>query len=441
MRIKTRYLLDRDFNVLTDVVFEVDSGHFGTVSIMSEYDIDLGDAFVAPGLVNAHSHAFQRSIRGRTEWLSAERPDDDFWSWREQMYASALTLDSDAVYRISRQAFDEMARSGVTAVGEFHYLHHRPDGTPYDDRNELSHRVIEAAKDAGIRIALLLVLYGRAGYQRAPDPRQRRFIETDLDLFFERVASLERDYESDPHVSIGVAPHSIRAVGRDGLERARDWGQNGGSVHIHACEQPREIEESLAEYGRPPLEVFDEIGLFGTNLTLVHATHLTDGELEVLEQRPATVCACPTTERNLGDGFLPARELVSRDVPIALGSDSHTAIDLFDEMRLVEYHERLRYQQRNVLARQAYERDSSIAVDGRIDSSRILWPTATVNGARSLGLETGRIEKGAPADFIVIDASHVSLRGSDASSISNDVVFTMPPDAVTQTWVLGQRVF
>ena len=402
----------------------------GPVTVGSTIE-HLGDVALIPGLVNAHSHAFQRAIRGRTEKIDPAHPDDDFWTWRDQMYRVMAQLGPDEIYAVSRWTFLEMLLSGITTVGEFHYVHHQPDGTPYDDPNELAHRVIAAARDVGIRIALLRVAYRRGGHRRDIAPEQRRFVDDDDETLLARVDALRSGYAEDPLVTFGLAPHSIRAVDRDTLiaasGAARAWDL---PLHIHACEQRREIEESIAEYGLRPIEVFEELGMLDDRLTLVHATHLSDAELDLLASRRPTVCACPTTERNLGDGFLPAAELVRRRVPIALGSDSHTNIDLWEDARCVEYHERLRAERRNVLAGAA----------GTATTAEVVWPMLAQHGARALRLPVGALEVGRRADFVALDLNHPTLVGADEHSLLADICLSMTPDAVRDVWVDGKPV-
>lgn len=399
-----------------------------------ESDVDLGAVAIIPGLVNAHSHAFQRAIRGRTEWADTARPDENFWSWREQMYAAATTYGPEEVEVVSRWAFAEMALSGVTTVGEFHYLHHQPDGAPYDDPDELARRVISAARTVGIRIVLLRVAYQRGGHETPLADRQRRFVDPSLDRYLNSVDNLRRDYADDPAVTVGVAPHSIRAVDREWLRALRDHAVTHDlPLHIHANEQRREIEESIAEYGEPPVRVFEELDLFAANTTLVHATHLSAGELEVLERRGPTVCACPTTERNLGDGFLPADALVRRGVPIALGSDSHADIDLWQDARLVEYHERLQSQRRNVLA-------YASGAEGRVQTSQAIWPMLAEHGATSLGVRAGRLMPGELADFVTVDLRHPTMVGLDGASLLPYLCFAASPAVVRDVFVGGRPV-
>ncbi|MFB6373145.1 MAG: formimidoylglutamate deiminase, partial [Bradymonadaceae bacterium] len=285
-----------------------------------------------------------------TEFLEADRAEDDFWSWREKMYRAALSLDAEQFEAIARFAFMEMARAGYTTVGEFHYVHHDGDGDPYPDPNELAKRTVRAARDAGLRIALLRTAYHRAGYDEEPNPRQRRFLEPDLETYLQRFEALASHVDEIDGATAGLAPHSIRAVPGEWLEGIAEVAEHQQlPVHIHACEQPAEIDQSREEYGMPPIEVFADRELLSDRTVVVHATHASDREIELLAEHGSAVCACPTTERNLGDGFLPARRLVDRDVPICLGTDSHADIDPWAEMRLVEYHERLRARQRNVL--------------------------------------------------------------------------------------------
>jgi len=371
-----------------------------------------------PAFVNAHSHAFQHAMRGFSEFASPSQ--DDFWSWRNAMYGLALTLESDEFYAVARAAFEEMFATGIRHVGEFHYVHHAPDGSRYSDDNELAHQVIRAALDAGLRITLLLVAYNRAGFGRLAESGQRRFVETSLDVYLDRVDRLRAHYLDNPDVRIGVAPHSIRAVPGHWLEEIAQYAvMHGLPLHIHANEQLREIEESKAEYGHPPIVVFDELGLFEAQVTLVHATHLSEHELEILQIRQPIVCACPTTERNLGDGFLPALELLRRDVPIALGSDSHAQIDFLEELRCVEYHERLRYQRRNVLAHSISEREKR-----DVQTGDVLLPMSSQHGAWALGDRE-------PQDWIAFDLNHPSLRGWTRLTLSSHLVLAGRIDACT----------
>jgi formimidoylglutamate deiminase len=384
-----------------------------------------------PGLVNGHSHAFQRLIRGRTEYVAAGREADDFWSWREAMYRAAEALGPDDVYVASRQAFVEMALAGITTVGEFHYLHHQPDGTPYADRDTLAHAVIRAARDVGLRICLLRVGYARAGFRVPDNPRQRRFIDRDVDAFLASAEALARRTRDDAAVSVGLAPHSVRAVPREWLAALAGSPARSMPVHMHVAEQPKEIEACLAEHGRRPVELLADVGLLGPGFTAVHGVHLSDAEVELLGRAKATVCACPSTERNLGDGIVPADALVRAGARISLGSDSQATVDLLDEARQLEGHLRLARLRRAVLDPGRGE------VDGL--AARLL-EMATVEGARSLGLSTGALEPGTPADFFTVDLGHPSLVGASPGSLLPSIVLGAEKGAVRDVAVAGRMV-
>src|SRR5512144_607038 len=292
----------------------------------------LPGKLLLPGLVNAHSHAFQRLLRGRTQAPEAGRAQDDFWTWRETMYRAAAALDPEGVAVASRQCFLEMARAGITTVGEFHYLHHAPDGRPYADPLELALRVIAAAREVGLRIHLLRVGYARPGFNTPPEPRQRRFYDPDPDRFLAAVNALEERVRPDPLVTVGAAPHSVRAVPRPWLEavaRARP-----STVHMHVAEQPREVQACLAEHGRRPVELLHEIGLLADRFTAVHAVHLVAHEIPLLGR--SNVCACPLTERDLGDGILPADGLAAAGATLCIGTDGQSEIDPWGDLRALE---------------------------------------------------------------------------------------------------------
>ena len=385
-----------------------------------------------PGFVNAHSHAFQRLIRGRTQWRPAAQPEADFWSWRDAMYAAALSLSPDDVFAVSRFCFLEMLHAGITAVGEFHYLHRDVEGRAYSDPNELAHRVIAAAEEVGLRIALLKVGYATGGIGRQLGPEQRRFATPELDGLIAELDALGGAYRDSPLVTVGVAPHSVRAVPREWLKPLHDWAvDHDAAYHIHVSEQPREVEESVAAYDARPVALLGEEGVVDERLTAVHATHLVPEEIALLGDAGATVCACPTTERDLGDGFLPGAELLDAGARIALGSDSHTVIDPFEEMRLVEYHERLRRLRRVVL--------DVPGEDGRLEVAPLLLEMGTADGARSLRIPAGRLEAGRLADFIAVDLEHPALAGWDPTTLAAMLTLSAPTDVVADAWVGGVR--
>ena len=395
--------------------------------------IRLQNRALLPGLVNAHSHAFQRVIRGRTERRS-EHSSDSFWTWREQMYAAANRLTPEEIYAASRMAFLEMALSGITAVGEFHYIHHAPDGSRYADRNLLEREVIRAARDVGVRIALLRVAYARAGYQKAADPLQVRFIEDTPDEYLKGLEDLLAAPElKDDGAWVGVAPHSVRAVPLDYLKTIVEFAkQRGLVVHMHVAEQTAEVEACIEEYGRSPVALLDTEGLLSEKFTAVHAIHVTPKAVNALTRGRANVCACPTTERNLGDGVVPVDAYFKAGVAVSLGSDSQIQIDLLEDARELEYHLRLQQAARNVLAPAENIDESALA--------KRLFDCATISGATSIGFDGGTLEPGAPADFFTVDLDDPSIAGSTTENLLANIVFSLSRAAIRDVVVGGKRI-
>lgn len=388
---------------------------------------------VLPGLVNAHSHAFQRVLRGRTELRAEGREADDFWSWRERMYEAATTLTPEQLYVVSRQAFIEMALAGITTVGEFHYVQHQPDGTPYDDESLLAKTVIQAARDVGLRIVLLRVAYARAGSQVEPNPRQRRFIDANVELTLKRVEALRAATKGDALVSVGIAPHSVRAVPKAWLETIAKSVTNG-PVHAHVAEQPAEVKACLAEHGRRPVELLADVGLLSNRFTAVHAIHLDENEVKLFAESGSTVCACPSTERNLGDGVVPADALINAGVPVSLGSDSQAHIDLLDEARQLEGHLRLVRLRRAVL----FPSNPTSPRDGALGAT--LLQCATAAGARALGTTAATLAEGTPADFITLDRDHPSLIGVPDEALPSAVALAASSAAIRDVAVQGKLI-
>ena len=406
--------------------------------LQNERQIRLANRAMLPGMVNAHSHAFQRVLRGRTEYRTGER--DSCWTWREMMYSAATRLTPEDVYDASRMAFLEMALSGITAVGEFHYLHHGPDGKPYDDPNLLAKEVVRAAGDVGLRIALLRVAYVRSGFRTDPNPKQVRFIEADADVYVRRLEKLSRDLKTGPgpHASAwtGVAPHSVRAVPiRDLSEIVVYANQQDLKIHMHVAEQPAEVSACVEEYGRTPVALLETEGLLNDNFTAVHAIHVTPKAIPGFAKTGAMVCACPTTERNLGDGVVPADEYLKQGVPICLGTDSHAQIDPFEEARELEYHLRLQKMERAVL-----NSESQVPGLRSQDIAETLFDCATVNGARSIGSPNGTLDAGKPADFFTVDLNDPSIAGASADDLLSSIVFSASRAAVREVAVGGKPI-
>ena len=386
-----------------------------------------------PGFVNAHSHAFQRAIRGHTQWRPADLgAKSDFWTWREAMYVAARTMTPDEIGLASRFCFLEMLRAGITTVGEFHYLHRDHDGEKYPNANELAQRVVMAAEEVGIRLVLINSAYITGGLGEPLSPQQSRFATPDLDEFLARTSALRESVAHRPRVTIGIAAHSLRAVPRNWLPKIRDWAVRHDAVfHMHVSEQIAEVESCRAEFGLRPIELLAADGMLDSRFTAIHATHIDDEEVIAIGESGATVCACPATERDLGDGFLRGHDLSQAGAHIALGSDSQTVIDFFEEARLVEYNERLQRRRRNVI--------TGPPRNGRAEPATALLKHATADGARALGIDAGRIESGAQADFFALDLTHPLIAGWSDDSLAAIMTFSAPVQAVADVWVGGVR--
>jgi len=388
---------------------------------------------ILPGLVSAHSHSFQRAVRGRTELRLPGR--SDFWAWREAMYRAAALLDPDDVHAVARMAFHEMARAGVTAVGEFHYLHRDPQGRPYADPDLLAKQVARAAGDVGIRIVLLRAAYARGGSGVAPGPAQRRFVDDSVGETLESLSRLEAFASVQGRVTVGVAPHSVRACPAEWIgvlaaeARARGW-----PLHIHLAEQPAEVEQCRAEHGLTPVGLLDRVDALHPSTTAVHAIHLTGEDRTLLGKARATVCACPTTERDLGDGVVPAAELLEAGCSLSLGSDSNVQVDLLEEARGLEGNLRLARLTRAVLA------EASPAGPATDALARRLYGFASRGGMRSLGLAGGNLAPGEPADFVVVDLDDPSVAGASADDLVSVVLFSAARTAFRDVFVGGEPV-
>lgn len=330
---------------------------------------------VFPGFANVHSHAFHRALRGRTH-----ADGGTFWTWRRGMYALASRLDPDSYRRLATAAYAEMAVTGVTVVGEFHYLHHPPGGGRYAEPNAMGEAVREAALAAGIRMTLLDTCYLTGGIDKPLSPEQRRFSDGSVEAWAVRAhARHDRRF-----TRAGAAIHSVRAVPEPAIAQISTLVE-GRPLHIHVSEQPSENEECLAAYGRTPVRLLADSGALGPNTTAVHATHLTTTDVETLGGSQTAVCFCPTTEADLADGIGPARELLDAGAPLSLGSDQHAVVDPLAEARALEHGERLRTGQRG-----RFSPDELMAALTSAGNAALGWPDA------------GRIEVGAPADLVAV---------------------------------------
>jgi formiminoglutamate deiminase len=373
------------------------------------------DGLTLPGLANAHSHAFQRALRGRTQ-----RGSGSFWTWREQMYALAERLDPESYLALARATYAEMALAGVTTVGEFHYLHHGAGGMPYDDPNEMGRVLIAAAAEAGIRITLIDSCYLHGGIGERAEGAQRRFSDGSAHAWVDRVDDLA---ESEA-VRVGGAIHSMRAVDPDSAAVVAGWARDRNRpVHAHVSEQPAENGACLEAYGRTPTALLSDAGALGTNFTAVHATHLDDGDVSLLGDAGACCCVCPTTERDLADGIGRMRPLVDAGASLSFGSDSHAVIDIFEEARAVELDERLASGERGHHAADA------------------LLRAATYGGHACLGWpDAGRIEPGARADLVTVSLDGVRLAGWAPEHALDTVLFAAGAADVRHVLVDGREI-
>ena len=409
-----------------------DQGCLTSVSFQVSQPINLKNRAVLPGLINAHSHAFQRVIRGRTEYRTGEN-NDSFWTWREMMYSAAQRLTPEDVYDASRMAFLEMVLSGITSVGEFHYLHHAPDGQSYEDPNLLAKEVVRAAQDVGLRIALLRVAYARSGFETQPNPKQQRFIEVDPEVYLKHLVSLISDLGSSETVWVGLAPHSVRAVPLNYLRTIITFGNNRSlPIHMHVAEQPAEVSACIAEHGRSPVALLATEGLLSEHFTAVHAIHVSPKAAAMIAQARAIVCACPTTERNLGDGVVPVDLYFQNDIRVALGTDSHVQIDLLEDARELEYNLRLQKMERAVLSPEQSDSRSALAVR--------LFECATSRGAESIGSPGGNLSEGRAADFFTVDLDDPSIAGATEDDLLASVVFSLSRTAVKDVFVAGEQI-
>ncbi|MEU7515489.1 formimidoylglutamate deiminase [Streptomyces sp. NPDC042898] len=417
----TTYWLEHawlDTNVEPGVALEVSDGRI--TAVRTGVDTPPPGAVVLrgltiPGLSNAHSHAFHRALRGTVQVGSGT-----FWTWREVMYTVAQRLTPDSYFALARAVYAEMALAGITSVGEFHYLHHAPGGTPYADPNAMGEALIAAAAEAGIRITLLDTAYLSSGFGAAPEQHQLRFTDGTADAWAERVTQLkERD-----GVRIGAAIHSVRAVPADQLATVARWAQDREApLHVHLSEQTAENDACLAAHGLTPTQLLAEHGVLGPRTTGVHNTHLTDGDIGLLGSSTTGTCMCPTTERDLADGIGPAVALQRAGSPLSLGSDSHAVVDLLEEARAMELNERLRTRTR-----------------GHWTAAALLR-AATADGHAALGWpDAGTLEAGALADFTTIALDTVRTAGPVPRLAAETAVFAASAADVRHTVVAGRHV-
>lgn len=384
--------------------------------------VRLRERAILPGMINGHSHAFQRGLRGRGETFG--QGTGSFWSWREAMYGLVDRMDEEMVYALSKQAYGEMLAAGITTVGEFHYLHHdeRCEGFAFDEI------VLKAAADAGIRIVLLNAYYAAGGIGDPLEGAQRRFGSPSLDVFWSQMDRLETLIDRSMQ-TLGVVAHSIRAADIEDIRALHEEAQRRGLVfHMHVEEQRKEIEDSIGRYDRRPMQLLNERLQIDNRFTAIHCTHTDSTDMALFLAAGGNVCICPLTEANLADGIADVPDILKHNGRICLGTDSNARISLIEEMRWLEYVQRLARERRGV------------CTDESGNCAQSLWRMATIHGSNALGINTGRIEAGYAADLVTIDLNHPSLVVWTEETLLDALVFGSSNEAVAVTCVNGQWI-
>jgi len=409
-----------------DVVVEI--GANGIIDAVTPGAAKASSGGIAvPAMPNVHSHAHQRLMLGLAE--RAGPATDSFWTWREVMYGFALKLGPEDLQAVAAQLYVEMLKSGFSIVGEFQYLHHQPDGTPYGEPAELSLRCLAAAEDAGIAMTLLPTLYNHGGFGGQPSTAgQRRFVNN-ADQFLQIYDRLRKECAGHPLRRLGISPHSFRAVTAELLGKVVAGIEQAAPIHVHVAEQTKEVDDCLAWSGKRPvgwmLDNFDVTSRW----TAIHATHMTESETAALARSGAVAGLCPTTEANLGDGIFPAGLYLREGGSFAIGSDSHISVSPAEDIRMLEYTQRLRDRTRNALA----------SGPGQ-STGRSLFDAALAGGRTSMAQNVGVIAPGFRADIAVLDPDHPALAGRSGDAILDTWIFSAGNDAIRDVFVAGRQV-
>jgi formimidoylglutamate deiminase len=410
-----------------DVQAVVSNGSITNVTIgVAPQSGDERHQVAIPGMASLHSHAFQRGMAGLAE--TRGNTADTFWTWRETMYRFAVTMTPDDVESVATLLYVEMLERGFTRVGEFHYLHHDHDGAPYANPAEMATRIAQAAQTTGIGLTLLPSFYAHASFGgAAPHAGQRRFVSS-IDQFARLMAASRKAVSALRGANVGIAPHSLRAVTPDELVAIIPLAE-GGPVHIHAAEQTREVEDCVAWSGRRPVEWLLEHAPIDRRWCLIHATHMTAMEISALANSGAVAGLCPVTEASLGDGIFQAREFCEARGRFGIGTDSNILAGVADELRQLEYGQRLKHRERNVLSR-----------GPGVSTGRALFDAALAGGTQALAQASGGIVQGARADIVTLDTAHPSLAGRRGDAILDGFIFAAGADAIDCVWAGGSKV-
>ncbi|CAG5080684.1 formimidoylglutamate deiminase [Parvicella tangerina] len=384
--------------------------------------------FVLPGFQNAHSHAFQYAMAGKGEQHQSADSGDDFWTWREQMYGLALNIGPDEAYSIANRLYRNMLANGYTSVAEFHYVHHQPDGSPYDNVEEMGEAMLYAAKDAGIKITLIPIFYQMGGFGKSPNERQKRFISSSVDDYLRLHDATEQAVRQYDNANIAVGIHSMRGVKHEDIIEVSKALGGDMPFHIHISEQLQEVEDCQAFLGCRPVEwMLDNIEM-NEGYHLVHATHLNQREIIGIAKSGANVVICPSTEGNLGDGIFPLRDFHQHGGKWSIGTDSHVGLNPFEELRILDYGQRLISHRRNVMIGNGYT-----------DSGQFAINQVTLAGRKAMNnFEEHYFEIGQEFDACLVNANFATLQDFNFDSLASQIVYTADRSAIDGVFVKGE---
>ena len=411
-----------------------DLGNISSISTkppIENIDYEAISGWSIPGFINAHSHAFQYAMSGSAEHIPANTVGDDFWSWRNAMYKLALSLNSKQLENIASQLYQEMIAHGYTSVVEFHYLHHSQDGTTYPRLAEMANALIQAAKNSGIAITLVPILYQQYDLETQSTPQQRRFISKSLDDYWRLFEASSEICKSYYRAKIGLGFHSLRAVPPDVIIECCNNLAFKVPIHMHIAEQQREVEQCISVLGKPPIQwLVDNVDI-DERFNLVHATHINKNELIRITKQEANVVLCPSTEGNLGDGFFPLIDYLKNNGQFAIGTDSHIGLSPFEELRWLDYGQRLLHQKRNI---------ACLETPG--NSAEILFKKAHSGGQLATGNWQSKtlFSKGSPFDCVVLNNRHPRLNHNDPNRVLSSIIYSGDKTIINGVITSGQWV-